>query len=565
MAVVQFFDRFRSRRGPGGPGPTVFEVGAVILSVGLVALLVGIRGDFPLSDDWSAAWTARHLCEDGELAFLPWSAASMVLHVGLGALACALFGFSFTVLRVVTLSWAVLALLGTYRLARLAGCDRPRAWLATGVLAVSPLFVNLSFTFMTDVPFVALVIWAAVLYLRGLEQKSRSWMLAGAVICAASILVRQNGIFVCAAATLAALVATRTAGENAERFELRERGLLAAVAGVVPVVAFVGWHAWLFVARGAPAGVSRRLLELGELSPLVLADAGFRALATLGFLLLPLAPVMRLPVTRAGRRIGAAATGLLAAGAVAAWWRDGSMMFYLPNVMYDLGVGPLTLRDTLFLGMDSPVHLGAALAIPLTLASLLSLGLFAGFISDDSKLVRTPGRFFLSLLLVSMFTGSLLQAGLYLDRYLLPLLPFAAVLALSAGRLRAGAVTAGVLLALMASYSVMATHDYMAWNRARWTALSQLEEAGHRPADVDGGFEYNGWYLAAEEGTWPTMQQARRGQDAAKKSWWWVLDDRFVLSFQPLDGYGLHSVVQYPRWLPPGRGAVHVLEQVAGK
>jgi hypothetical protein len=45
------------------------------------------------------------------------------------------------------------------------------------------------------------------------------------------------------------------------------------------------------------------------------------------------------------------------------------------------------------------------------------------------------------------------------------------------------------------------------------------------------------------------------------KSWWWVVDDRFIASFHALDGYVVRDRRPYTRWLPPGTGAVLILER----
>ena len=44
--------------------------------------------------------------------------------------------------------------------------------------------------------------------------------------------------------------------------------------------------------------------------------------------------------------------------------------------------------------------------------------------------------------------------------------------------------------------TIGATHDYLSWNRVRWQALHNLmQEPQISPNDIDGGFEFNGWYL----------------------------------------------------------------------
>ena len=58
-----------SRSDPSVPQARfVLAVGAAIAFVYALWLLVAAQGgDFPLNDDWSYAWSARHLLETGEL------------------------------------------------------------------------------------------------------------------------------------------------------------------------------------------------------------------------------------------------------------------------------------------------------------------------------------------------------------------------------------------------------------------------------------------------------------------------------------------------------------------
>jgi hypothetical protein len=81
------------------------------------------------------------------------------------------------------------------------------------------------------------------------------------------------------------------------------------------------------------------------------------------------------------------------------------------------------------------------------------------------------------------------------------------------------------------------------------------------PAAIDGGVEFNAWHLAPTLGTWPTDAEARSGQPDTVKSWWWVIDDRYVASFHPLPRYAVRDRVPYARWLVPGTGEVLILER----
>jgi len=77
--------------------------------------------------------------------------------------------------------------------------------------------------------------------------------------------------------------------------------------------------------------------------------------------------------------------------------------------------------------------------------------------------------------------------------------------------------------------SAMAVHDYFAWNRARWTAIVYAEEQlGANSLTIDGGFEYNGYH---------NFEARHKLPIEPGKSWWWVDDDRYLVSFEQKAGY----------------------------
>ena len=114
----------------------------------------------------------------------------------------------------------------------------------------------------------------------------------------------------------------------------------------------------------------------------------------------------------------------------------------------------------------------------------------------------------------------------------------------------------------MAFYSVAGTHDYMAWNRARYTAVDRLLSEGAKVEEIDAGMEFGGWHLAVKLDRWPSDADVKIGRSAEAKRWWWVVDDRYVVSMQPLEGYEIRNEETYPEWLVPGQGTIYVLERI---
>lgn len=530
---------------------------ATITAAGLlIALAIGIRGDFPLNDDWSYGHAVRALCEDGRLDLLAWTGPSLVLQAWIGAALCVLFGFSFTVLRCATVAAGLAGAVGFYLLAREYRRAPALLALATIVFALDPLYLNLAFTFMTDVPFLALAVWASVHYVRGVERAEVGRLAIGSLCCAAAVLVRQQALFVAAAAAGTALIVFPGTASA------KLRAVVAATA--LPAAACIGHLVWLFAMHGAPPAVTIRLAQQSAFDPVTLVNVGYRSVAYLGLLALPLAIAAAPDAWRRAPRLVTAAGVLVAATAGVLWSREHALMFYLRNTLYDFGVGPLTLRDTQFLGLEAPLHGGDGFRLAVTVAAAAGATILLAAVGIAVRRHDPASTFALAAFVLSLAGAILTQSRLYLDRHVLPALPFALLLALPLVPERRPGWGAWAAALALAWYAIAGTHDYLAWNRTRFALLDALEARGTDARQIDGGVEYNGWRLAAELGTWPTMAEARIGQPATRRSWWWVVDDRFVVSFRPLDGYRVAEAGAYRRWLIPGYGRVLLLERADG-
>jgi 4-amino-4-deoxy-L-arabinose transferase-like glycosyltransferase len=110
----------------------------------------------PFIDHWTYARPVENFLSTGKLQILDWSASANLSQVLWGALFCLPFGFSFTGLRISTWVLGIFGLFGFYNLARIMGISRRDALLSTALIEFCPIFFILSFTFMTDVPWLAM-------------------------------------------------------------------------------------------------------------------------------------------------------------------------------------------------------------------------------------------------------------------------------------------------------------------------------------------------------------------------------------------------------------------------
>ena len=107
-------------------------------------------------DDWTYASPVEQLLQHQPLRVLEWSSSPNIIQALWGALFCLRGGFSFASLGFSTWGSAAGCLCGFYLLLRAPRIARTPALLGAATLGVNPIFFSLSFTFMTEVPFLAL-------------------------------------------------------------------------------------------------------------------------------------------------------------------------------------------------------------------------------------------------------------------------------------------------------------------------------------------------------------------------------------------------------------------------
>ena len=143
-------------------------------------------------------------------------------------------------------------------------------------------------------------------------------------------------------------------------------------------------------------------------------------------------------------------------------------------------------------------------------AVLLSAGLVA--------LSRTTVRQSAHILLLFGLLSSI-QIALYhefIDRYLLALLPAALLTLLLVIRPTSRFYSiAAVGVGLLASWSVTWERDYMERRLALWQAGQALVERGIPPEEIDGAFEWNGWFRGGAAIL--TAQQQSRGDRTGRQ------------------------------------------------
>lgn len=125
-----------------------------------------------IADDWSYIRTAHHLALTGHIVYNGWATALVGWQFYLGAAAIKLFGFSYTAPRMSTLFVALVTAFLLQRLFVRLGLTERNAAFGTLAVVLSPLYMMLSVTFMTDVPGLFAVVACLYGCVRALQAQS---------------------------------------------------------------------------------------------------------------------------------------------------------------------------------------------------------------------------------------------------------------------------------------------------------------------------------------------------------------------------------------------------------
>lgn len=540
----------------------------------VMIILVNPIGDFPLNDDWAYAIGVRSVLEQGSFQIPGFSSANVGPQIYWGALFCLPFGFSFTALRFSSLTLGLLGGWAAYGLFAEVWKNRAVALIAALVLLVNPLYFGLANTFMTDVPFLALVITSMFLIVRGMRREDPMFVVAGMLVCILATLLRQLALVVLLGYAMALLV----------RRGLGWRNIVAAIMPLLlGLTVHLAFSRWL-----AESGRKPRSGTIGDISiyavvkyvlPISVQEIVYALLQT-GLLVLPLIVAClsfsRLRTAKGEKRnvIALLALVVLVLGAFLLVRHE--TMPRNQNVLTYFGMGPLTLRDTFILKINLPA-MTPALSIfwkVVTGISILgaSLVVMAFAIGMRHALVTIRnGRVAMSAIWQPVFftTIAISYFGIFMvvatsnaffDRYMLPLFVIISLALPMLGeastkttrRWSIGQAIAVIMLIAFASFSILATRDYLEWNRTRWEALRDLTDVqkidAHR---IDGGYEFNGWV---------NYDLRYKAQD--NKSWWWVDDDEYMVASGPMPGYREIRRLPFRRWLTNTQSDVVVLRRL---
>ncbi|MBB5318911.1 ArnT family glycosyltransferase [Tunturibacter empetritectus] len=453
------------------------------------------------NDDWSYVWSARVLADTGHVVYNGWGAMMLGWQLYLGALFIKLFGFSFTAARISVLIVSIGTVVLIQRLFLRFGISQWNATIATLTIALSPLFLPLAYSFMSDVPsFFCLIVcfYSCVRAIQaGTDRAAAGWLVFAALSNVLGGTVRQ-------VAWLGALVVV-----PCTTWYLRRRAgviLTGVVVWLMSAIAIVGCIHWF---NHQPYSLREGLLSnphtLVELVVTVKKSIKNSFAACLYVLPVLIGFLWKFPLgSERARKQSAIVGAFLVLITLFFIFHRGSSDWLAPfsgNIVTEKG-----LDNASGMAGNPPDILSFSVRLILsivTFAAAISFLLLGwNSYSVENRASQSVSAFPWEALLTIFGPFTLVYVFLLVtrtdifDRYLLPLIFVFLVILLRVYEEEVGARLPKIslfLVLLFGAFAVAGMHDLFAMGRARLTAADEILAAGVVRTEIQGGFEYDGW------------------------------------------------------------------------
>lgn len=534
------------------------NAGLILLGFGIMVALVPPVRFYPINDDWAYVHSVSDLSE-WSYKIPDWAQATSIGHIAWGALFSLAFGQSFTALTWATLLMGAAGALLFYGLLRHLDIAPAYALLGAALLSFNPMYVYLCYSFMTDITFLVYFLAASLCFVRAMQGRGEHWLWLGSVAAALAYLTRQFGLLIVAAALFFLWWSCKWTWRR------------ALAITVIPLGAFVLFTLW----------------ERSQPTPLIsyyLDDLRARALSNL-----PGAVLDRSQTIAASLMLPALCLGVLLP--LRHVLRRRLILWALPLFGVLTALNSLNLMNfgSVFPANGNVLFNGGfytccniAPIWPQAVWTLL--GLFASLVGTllliwlTGEILRwwktrpwerradTDPTLMLYVCATLFAAATLFITPLLFDRYLLPVIPMLIVAALrrlqeESGRRkpesRGGPLLwRVVLVAFLASFSLIAQADSYARAAARWRAAEGLAAQGISRSQIYAGFEWEGWYLYDEGERRMNLSGNLSHVIFPPEA---VLDPEYAVMELTGDEYARIGSVPYWSWLQGGRTAEMLL------
>lgn len=522
----------------------------------IIECLIDPLGNYPLNDDWAYYRAIKNYIQNGFIQLSDWQATSFVLQFIYGTFFVKLFGLSFTILKISTLSLTWILILTSYALFRsvqspIVSC------LLTSILSFNPIILNLSNTFMPDVPVLVYSVLATLFIFEYFKSPHNTYLLGITFFCILAVFVRQSALVIPVAFGMSHFLMNKSFNKNTF--------LTSWSPTFLTILAIYLFNFIMSKFSITPGNYNMQLhaiVEISKNNPLLLIQRIFYYFVTvsvsIGLLLVPILPlILGNRILQLFKRLETQLLLMFYFGLIIAKMYFSQNTFpFAGNLFYANGMGPLIMT-----GYDSNIIsdtslLSSILCVLFSLIGAISffiilLGIIINVKSNQQSTAVNKSVIF--CILVSCMYFLPIACNYFNDRYLIFLLPFILYATIPRQNINKNQLKVTFMITVfMIGVSTVITHDYFALHNTRWQALNYLVHTKKIPVtDIDGGFEFN----ALHHTSFKNYNPQHTGR------WWFIENDDYIVSPYPRKGY--HSIKYFTvqEWLPMTPNKMLILEK----
>jgi hypothetical protein len=440
----------------------------------------------PVADSWIYSEAARWFSVTGQIRFPGFTETMPVAQVIYGAAWGSIFGTSAASFDLANASLGIVAALLLYALATRCGARPWQALAAAGLLICNPCFLFLSFSFMSEIAFLAALLGSQLVFALADGEKQIRYLWLSAILAVVAFAVRPFGGIAITGSMGAILIYDRMRPEESRADIVQMTSMLMPFAFALLGCGMI-WI-WLTVLRPPPwklANNAKLLAYVFSIAPSEYLRMGI--LAPLLYLGVVLSPIALLRVASKNT------TRVLAVG--------GAIFIATLILVRAEGPHPSTPEMSCFGGWSNALTLHGGLDrfawqdawryVMELLGSIGAAGLIFAAIEVIPKLTRASTAVVIA---AAIYWAAMIPLWFFNDRYFLVLVPAAALLLALAPLPEnlSARVAAFAMTAVMGLMSLGGTYSYQRGLAAVIAARDRLEKSGiERPA-IDAGYELNG-------------------------------------------------------------------------
>ncbi len=496
-------------------------------------LFISPIGEFALNDDWVHTDTIQHWAETGEFRMLPFAGPTFYVPILYGAGLVKTFGFSFSLLRISTLVFMLATIVLFFLLLKKITKNNVMSFIGTLILWLNPMVYNLSFTFMTDIPALFLLMSAMYLYLKGFEEQKPIHLFWASLLCIAGMFTRQTNILLLAAAGLYSLTQLK---------HISFKNLLWSFG--IPIIFGGLIYVWLGFNGLLPQNLNSHGIEgIGRL----LGHIKWWLFYIPMYLGLFLFPITAGWIIKNKKQWKSKQLWILIGGFVllALFIRQTYhlQLPYVINMISLFGLGPM--HDVLE-GVLTPIWSSKIWGL-ITILAAASAGVLIYLLTK--KKINVNDTSFITIFGLLYAIPLLVVEGF--DRYLIPLIVVMIILLFEKIQTtELSKIMTMLSIGVFAIFSISQTQFYMNWNQARWELANDLfNNQGIKAAQIDAGYEWLGWH-----DYWNAYESGEKQLSKSLSPWIRAVfgnnTREYMVSFSDIEGYDVITSKNLTGWNP---------------